>query len=108
MNSRKFDIYQVDAFTDQVFRGNPAAVCPVNGWLPELTMLSIAEENNLSETAFVNLDSDPYGIRWFTPRSEVDVPVLVTHRLKAEAKASDRQLKSIPETNRSPLVQAIK
>jgi len=110
MNSRKFDIYQVDAFTDQVFRGNPAAVCPVNGWLPELTMLSIAEENNLSETAFVNLDSDPYGIRWFTPRSEVD---LCGHATLASAKVlfdhylSENETEIVFNSNRGRL-EAIK
>ena len=48
----KIPIYQVDAFTSEIFKGNPAAVCPLNQWLPEMTMQKIAMENNLSETAF--------------------------------------------------------
>ncbi len=76
-------IFQVDAFTDRAFLGNPAAVCPVFGWLPDDLMLSIARENNLSETAFVDLDQLPYGIRWFTPKAEVD---LCGHATLAAAK----------------------
>ena len=65
-------IYQVDAFASDVFRGNPAAVCPLEHWLPDATMQAIAAENNLSETAFVvPVDGDTYHIRWFTPRREV-------------------------------------
>lgn len=66
-------LYQVDAFADEVFCGNPAAVCPVQGTLPERLMLSIASENNLSETAFVDLSVTPYEVRWFTPVAEVDL-----------------------------------
>ena len=66
-------IYQVDAFTDRVFGGNPAAVCPLEAWLPEETMQNIATENNLSETAFLVPTSDGYHIRWFTPVYEVDL-----------------------------------
>lgn len=66
-------IYQVDAFSDGPFTGNPAAVCPLTDWLPEDLMQSIAAENNLSETAFyIPLGSD-YHIRWFTPAVEVDL-----------------------------------
>lgn len=66
-------IYQVDAFTSEVFRGNPAAVCPLEQWIPDEMMQAIAAENNLSETAFfVPLDDDGhYHLRWFTPRREV-------------------------------------
>lgn len=66
-------IYQVDAFTGKLFSGNPAAVCPLNEWLPDTTMQQIAAENNLSETAFVVRQSDGYAIRWFTPQVEVDL-----------------------------------
>ncbi|MDG2420828.1 MAG: PhzF family phenazine biosynthesis protein [Gammaproteobacteria bacterium] len=66
-------LYQVDAFADKVFSGNPAAVCLLNEWLSDEVMLSIASENNLSETAFVNINSNPIFIRWFTPTLEVDL-----------------------------------
>ncbi|GAB4229491.1 MAG: PhzF family phenazine biosynthesis protein [Kiloniellaceae bacterium] len=64
-------LYQVDAFTDTVFGGNPAAVCPLESWLPEATMQIIAAENNLSETAFFVRKGDGYHLRWFTPAIEV-------------------------------------
>ena len=54
----KIKLYQVDAFSNQLFSGNPAAVCPLEKWLPDEIMQAIAMENNLAETAFVNLDSD--------------------------------------------------
>ena len=66
----KIPMYQVDAFTSELFRGNPAAVCLLGDWLAEETMQSIAAENNLSETAFLVREEDAYAIRWFTPRSE--------------------------------------
>ncbi len=66
-------IYQVDAFADQVFRGNPAAVVPLDAWLPEAVMQSIAAENNLSETAFFVRNEDHWQLRWFTPAVEVDL-----------------------------------
>jgi len=66
-------IYQVDAFTDGPFTGNPAAVVPLDQWLPDETLQKIAEENNLSETAFFVKDGDGYHIRWMTPRVEVDL-----------------------------------
>ena len=63
-------IYQVDAFTDHLYAGNPAAVCPLGDWLPDATMQAIAAENNLAETAFlVKLNDNSYRLRWFTPRS---------------------------------------
>lgn len=68
------DLYQIDAFTDTVFKGNPAAVCPLERWLPDSILLNIAKENNLAETAyFVQLDSGNYHLRWFTPRIEMDL-----------------------------------
>ena len=66
-------IYQIDAFTSRVFSGNPAAVCPLEAWLDEGLMQLIAQENNLSETAFFVPDRDCYHIRWFTPVAEVDL-----------------------------------
>ena len=69
----KIDIYQVDAFTSRLFGGNPAAVVPLDEWLPEETMQSIALENNLSETAFFVKAQDGYDIRWFTPTFEIDL-----------------------------------
>jgi len=71
-------IYQIDAFAAGAFRGNPAAVCPLERWLPDETMQAIAEENNLAETAFYVRQGDlrqsaRYGLRWFTPTVEVDL-----------------------------------
>ncbi len=69
----KLRLYQVDAFTDSVFAGNPAAVCPLHQWLPDDLLQKIAAENNLAETAFfVKQDAD-YQIRWFTPTVDVDL-----------------------------------
>jgi len=64
-------LFQVDAFADRVFAGNPAAVCPLERWLDDGKMQSIATENNLSETAFLVPQGDHYGLRWFTPTSEI-------------------------------------
>jgi PhzF family phenazine biosynthesis protein len=83
----RLPIYQVDAFTSAVFAGNPAAVCPLERWLDERLMRSIAAENNLSETAFfvptpgggparggsAGGGGREYDIRWFTPAAEVDL-----------------------------------
>ena len=77
----KIPIYQVDAFTSKVFKGNPAAVCPLEEWIPEKTMQEIAKENNLSETAFFISNDEKFDIRWFTPVSELDLaghPTLAT------------------------------
>jgi PhzF family phenazine biosynthesis protein len=78
----RYPIYTVDAFTDHVFGGNPAAVCPLQAWLPAVTMQQLANENNLSETAFfVKKEDGSYDIRWFTPELEIDLaghPTLAT------------------------------
>jgi PhzF family phenazine biosynthesis protein len=66
-------IYQLDAFTDKVFGGNPAAVVPLTKWISDELMQKIALENNLAETAFYVLEDDKYHIRWFTPTVEVDL-----------------------------------
>ena len=69
----KLSIYQVDAFTNTLFSGNPAAVVPLSEWLTEDQMQNIAAENNLSETAFFVQEGDSYRLRWFTPTTEVDL-----------------------------------
>ena len=77
----KIPIYQVDAFTSQIFHGNPAAVCPLDEWLPDNIMQKIAMENNLSETAFFIESNNKIDIRWFTPKTELDLaghPTLAT------------------------------
>lgn len=66
-------IYQVDAFTNALFGGNPAAVCPLEKWFSDELLQKIALENNLSETAFYIKDDNRYLIRWFTPETEVDL-----------------------------------
>ena len=66
-------LFQVDAFTDRPFAGNPAAVCPLRAWLPERSMQAIAAENNLSETAFFVPEGDGFRLRWFTPTVEIDL-----------------------------------
>ncbi len=69
----KIRIFQIDAFADRLFSGNPAAVCPLASWIPTELMQAIAEENNLAETAFVVGCDERYEIRWFTPTTEVDL-----------------------------------
>lgn len=69
----KLKMYQVDAFTSRVFAGNPAAVCILEQWLDAKLMQHIANENNLSETAFAVPVNNRYEIRWFTPEMEVDL-----------------------------------
>ncbi|HEX2092420.1 MAG TPA: PhzF family phenazine biosynthesis isomerase, partial [Longimicrobiaceae bacterium] len=64
-------LFQVDAFASEVFRGNPAAICPLDEWLPDSLLQAIAEENNLAETAFFVPAGSAYHLRWFTPRYEV-------------------------------------
>ena len=66
-------LYQVDAFTNRPFAGNPAAVCPLEGPIPEALMQDIAAENNLSETAFFHRQGDAFSLRWFTPTVEVEL-----------------------------------
>lgn len=69
----KLQLFQVDAFADQVFEGNPAAVVPLEEWPDNDLMRAIANENNLSETAFFVPGRDAYALRWFTPEAEVDL-----------------------------------
>lgn len=70
---QKIEIFQVDAFTDKIFHGNPAAVCLVDDWLNDELMQAIAVENNLSETAFVRAENGNYNIRWFAPDGEISL-----------------------------------
>ncbi len=69
----KQTMYQIDAFADRVFTGNPAAICPLDTWLDDATMQAIAQENNLAETAYFVREGDGYRLRWFTPAAEVDL-----------------------------------
>jgi PhzF family phenazine biosynthesis protein len=70
----RIPLYQIDAFvTGEAFSGNPAAVCPLDAWLPDALMQAIAAENNLSETAFFVPEDGEYRLRWFTPVTEVEL-----------------------------------
>jgi PhzF family phenazine biosynthesis protein len=77
----QISLYQIDAFTSHCFGGNPAAVCPLERWIPDTTMQAIATENNLSETAFFVPKGSDFEIRWYTPVAEIDLaghPTLAT------------------------------
>ncbi|HEV2335485.1 MAG TPA: PhzF family phenazine biosynthesis protein [Stellaceae bacterium] len=69
----RIPLYQIDAFAERPFTGNPAAVCPLDAWLSDDVMQTIAAENNLSETAFFVPEGEFYRLRWFTPTTEVDL-----------------------------------
>lgn len=69
----QLDIFQVDAFSSEIFGGNPAAVCPLEAWLPDEVLQRIAAENNLSETAYCVRNGEVFELRWFTPTVEVDL-----------------------------------
>lgn len=69
----RLPLYQVDAFADKPFAGNPAAVCPLERWISDELMQAIAAENNLAETAFFVPEGAGYGLRWFTPENEIDL-----------------------------------
>jgi PhzF family phenazine biosynthesis protein len=73
MSAQRIPMYQVDAFAGRVFSGNPAAICPLENWLPDAQMQAIAAENNLAETAFFVRNGTGYKLRWFTPAVEVDL-----------------------------------
>ena len=66
-------MYQIDAFADRIFSGNPAAVCPLETWLPDATLQAIAAENNLPATAFFAPEGSGYRLRWFTPVTELEL-----------------------------------
>lgn len=87
-------VFQIDAFTKSVFAGNPAAVVPLDKWLPDEVMQSIAAENNLSETAFFVAEGDAWRLRWFTPTVEVDLcghATLATAHLILDSLRPDEQ-----------------
>jgi len=86
----KIPLYQVDAFTSKIFKGNPAAVCPLKEWIDEGIMQNIAQENNLSETAFFVRNENFFEIRWFTPLAELD---LAGHPTLASAHVILKELK---------------
>jgi PhzF family phenazine biosynthesis protein len=69
----RLPLYQLDAFAERLFSGNPAAVCPLPTWLPDATLQAIAAENNLSETAFLVARGPDWELRWFTPTVEIDL-----------------------------------
>jgi len=73
MNKNTLQIFQIDAFTSEIFKGNPACVMPLDDWLPDELLLKIAKENNVSETAFFIKKDDHYYLRWFTPEIEMDL-----------------------------------
>jgi predicted PhzF superfamily epimerase YddE/YHI9 len=94
----RIPIYQVDAFSGDLFRGNPAAICPLDQWLPDDTMQSIAAENNLAETAFYYPNGSGYHLRWFTPAVEID---LCGHATLASAHV----IYSIRQESSAPLIR---
>jgi len=69
----RLKLFQVDAFTSRLFGGNPAAIVPLESWLPDATLQAIAAENNLSETAYFVKQGERYHLRWFTPSVEVNL-----------------------------------
>ncbi|MEY8760557.1 PhzF family phenazine biosynthesis protein [Chryseobacterium tongliaoense] len=69
----KLELYQIDAFTDELFRGNPACVVPLENWLPDEILLKIARENAVAETAFFINNGKDVHLRWFTPEFEMDL-----------------------------------
>lgn len=90
-------IFQIDAFSGAVFSGNPAAVCPLESWLPDATLQAIATENNLSETAYFVRNNGCFDLRWFTPACEVD---LCGHATLASAYVLFHELKEPSDTLR--------
>jgi PhzF family phenazine biosynthesis protein len=91
----RIPFYHVDAFASRPFEGNPAAVCPLESWLPDAKLQAIAAEHNLSETAFYVAQGDHYDLRWFTPEVEIELcghaTVATAHvilSVRGESKAS--------------------
>ena len=73
MKKNKLELYQIDAFTDKIFGGNPACVVPLSNWLPDEMLLNIAKENAVAETAFIVNNGNKIHLRWFTPEIEMDL-----------------------------------
>ena len=96
MNIKTLKMYQVDAFADRIFRGNPAAVLILDEWLPDEVMQALAAENNLAETAFSRPNPGGRDLRWFTPTQEVDfcghATLATAHILASEYGASDEMV----------------
>lgn len=92
----KLSLYQIDAFTEKLFGGNPAAVIPLSEWLTDAEMQNIAAENNLSETAFYVPNGDFYELRWFSPTTEVDLcghaTLAAAHVLFGEMKVNQNEI----------------
>ena len=92
----KLDLYQVDAFTDQIFKGNPACVVPLEEWLPDRLLLNIAMENAVAETAFFVKQDAGYHLKWFTPEIEMDLcghaTLATAHILKTMLGHTDDQI----------------
>lgn len=100
----KIPIYQADAFTDTLFGGNPAAICPLQEWLSDELLQQVAAENNLSETAYLVKDGNDFHIRWFTPGTEVKLcghaTLAAAHVLFTELNYPGRRLCFIPKAAR--------
>ncbi len=90
----KLNLYQIDAFTDSMFGGNPACVVPLQAWLPDALLLKIARENAVAETAFYIDNGDSFHLRWFTPEIEMDLcghaTLAAAHCLKIIGYDADR------------------
>lgn len=71
--AEKIPLFQIDAFTNKIFTGNPAAVCVLEKWLDKKILQNMAAEHNLSETAFIVQRKGYYDLRWFTPKTEIDL-----------------------------------
>jgi PhzF family phenazine biosynthesis protein len=91
----RIPLFQIDAFTDQVLKGNPAAVCLLDAWLDDALLQAIAAENNLSETAFLVGGEGRYALRWFTPTTEID---LCGHATLASGFVIFEELEPLAET----------
>lgn len=89
-------LYQIDAFTDKIFEGNPACVVPLSEWLPDELLLKIARENAVAETAFFLDKGYSYPLRWFTPEMEMDLcghaTLATAHAIKEIRKSSGRKI----------------
>ena len=105
----RIPIYQIDAFANEQFKGNPAAVCPLDEWVKDDVLQKIAAENNLSETAFFVKKDHEYELRWFTPKSEID---LCGHATLASAFVIftylDKDAKNIKFNTKSGLLEVSK
>lgn len=93
----KIPLYQIDAFTAERFRGNPAAVCLLESWVDDATMQNIAAENNLAETAFVVSGETSHELRWFTPEVEIDLcghaTLAAAHALRIYAGRREKEMR---------------